>query len=174
MATTATTTATITLASPEVIKAAGAACTGEDAARERWVKLAGYLTMAGVTSESLKDDKGETYKSVYNLIVSVQKPNVVTLLTATSLIGFTDQQRSERKWAVSNMGIYMKRVKEHVKKFEMANAGDAAERKTFGEVLAAEVQDMIDRIRRAKEDKLDFDVDDAITELKEAKAIFLK
>ena len=164
---------TITLASPEVVKAAQAACVGEDAARERWVKLAGYLTMAGVTADSLKDDKGETYKSVYKLVVSVQKPNVVTLLTATSLIGFTDQQRSDRKYAVSNMGTYMKRIKEHVKKFEMENAGNAAERKTFGEVLAADCQDMIDRIRRAKEEKIDFDATEAVVALKELKALFL-
>ena len=165
---------TITLASPEVIKAATAACIGEDAARERWVKLAGYLTMAGVTSDSLKDEKGETYKSVYNLVVSVQKPNIVTLLTATSLIGFTDQQRSDRKYAISNMGTYMKRIREHVKKFEMENSGTPSDRKSFGQVLAAECQDMIDRIRRAKEDKIDFDAPETIVALRELRAMFLK
>jgi hypothetical protein len=163
----------ITLASPEVIKAAGAACVGEDAARERWVKLASYLVMAGVTYDALRDDKGETYKSVHSLVVSVQKPHLVTLLTATSLIGFTDVQRTERKIAVSNITTYMTRIKTHVKKFELENGNGASERKTFGETLAKECQEMIDRIRRAKEDKIDFDAPEAIVALKELKALFL-
>lgn len=165
--------ANITLASPEVIKAAGAACVGEDAAKERWVKLASYLTMAGVTYDSLRDEKAETYKSVYNLVVSVQKPHIVTLLTATSLIGFTDPQRTERKIAKGNVNLYMTRIKTHVKKFELENGNGASDRKTFGETLAKECQEMIDRIRRAKEERLDFDAPEAILALKELKAIFL-
>jgi hypothetical protein len=163
----------ITLTSTEVIKAAQAACVGEDAAKERWIKLASYLVMAGVSYDSLRDEKAETYKSVRNLVVSVQKPHLVTLLTATSLIGFTDAQRTERKIAVSNITTYMTRIKTHVKKFELENSGNAGDRKTFGETLAKECQEMIDRIRRAKEDKIDFDAPEAIVALKELKAIFL-
>jgi hypothetical protein len=167
------TNAKLTLASPEVIKAASAACIGEDAAKEKWVKLASYLVMAGVTYDALRDEDGETYKSVYSMVVSVQKPHIVTLLTASSLIGFTDSERTERKIAKGNVGLYMTRIKTHVKKFELENSGNAADRKTFGETLARDCQEMIDRIRRAKEERLDFDAPEAIVALKELKAIFL-
>ena len=43
----------------------------------------------------------------------------------------------------------------------------------MGEVYAKKCQDMIDSIRKAKEDKVDFDASEAIVALKACKEIFL-
>lgn len=165
--------AKLTLASPEVIKAVGVACGAEDVANDKWVSAASKLYMADVRHTDLQDAKGEKYIAIRSMVVQAQKPNIVTLLTASSTVGFTDQERSDRKYFMNRVdNVHMKRVREHLKRFEDAERG-AAERKTFGEVLAKQCQEMIDRIKRAKEDKIDFDAVDTVAALKELKAMFL-
>jgi ribulose 1,5-bisphosphate carboxylase large subunit-like protein len=66
----------------------------------------------------------------------------------------------------------MKRIREHLRKIEETERG-TIERKTFGETLAKDCQEMIDRIRRAKEDKIDFDAPEAIVALKACREIFM-
>ena len=165
--------AKLTLASPEVIKAVGVACGAEDVANDKWVSAASKLYMADVRHTDLQDAKGEKYLAIRSMVVQAQKPNIITLLTASSTVGFTDQERADRRYYANRVdNVHMKRVREHLKRFEEAERG-AAERKTFGEVLAKECQEMIDRIRRAKEEKIDFDAVEAVTQLKELKALFL-
>ena len=164
---------TMTLESPVYFKTVGEACGAEEAAIAKWVKLATFTAMAGVTSAMLADEKGETYKKVRTLVVQAQKPNIITLLTASSAIGFTEQERSDRThWKNRVDGVYMKRIREHLRKIEETERG-ASDRKTFGETLAKDCQEMVDRIRRAKEDKIDFDAPEAIVALKACKEIFL-
>lgn len=165
--------AKLTLASPEVIKAVGVAVGQEDAANDKWVSAASKLYMAEVRHGDLVDPKGEKYIAIRGMVVQAQKPNIVTLLVASSTVGFTDQERSDRKYFANRVdNVHMKRIREHLKRFEDAERG-AAERKTFGEVLAKQCQEMIDRIKRAKEDKIDFDAPEAIVALKACKEIFL-
>ena len=165
--------AKLTLASPEVIKAVGVACGAEDVANDKWVSAASKLYMADVRHTDLQDVKGEKYVAIRSMVVQAQKPNIITLLTASSTVGFTDQERADRRYYANRVdNVHMKRVREHLKRFEESERG-AAERKTFGEVLAKECQEMIDRIRRAKEEKIDFDAVEAVTQLKELKALFL-
>ena len=165
--------AKLTLASPEVIKAVGVAVGREDAANDTWVSAASKLYMADVRHGDLQDEKGEKYIAIRAMVVQAQKPNIVTLLTASSTVGFTDQERADRRYYANRVdNVHMKRIKEHLKRFEEAERG-AAERKTMGEVYAKKCQDMIDSIRKAKEDKVDFDANDAIKALKAAKEIFL-
>jgi len=163
----------LTLASPEVIKAVGVACGAEDAANDKWVSAAGKLYMADVRHGDLADPKGEKYIAIRGMVVQAQKPNVVTLLMASSTVGFTDQERADRRYYANRVdNVHMKRVREHLKRFEESERG-AAERKTMGESMAKKCQDMIDSIRKAKEDKIDFDASEAIQALKAAKEIFL-
>ena len=165
--------AKLSLASPELVKAVGAVCGAEDAANDKWVSAAGKLYMADVRHGDLADPRGEKYIAIRSIVVQAQKPNIITLLTASSTVGFTDQERSDRKYFMNRVdNVHMKRIAQHLKKFEDTERG-AAERKTMGEVLAKKCQDMIDSIRKAKEDKIDFDVDDAIKALKACKEIFL-
>ena len=165
--------AKLTLSSPELVKAVGVACGAEDAANDKWVSAASKLYMADVRHGDLADPKGEKYIAIRAMVVQAQKPNIVTLLVAGSTIGFTDQERSDRKYYANRVdNVHMKRVREHLKRFEEAERG-AAERKTMGEAMAKKCQDMIDSIRKAKEDKIDFEASEAIVALKKAKEIFL-
>lgn len=167
----------VTLASEAVIKAVMAAVGAEDGAHEKWVKAASQLYMCGVRHADLTAPKrgetvGEKYAAVRDMIVRAQPERVIHLLTAQSTIGFTEQERSDRRYYGNRVdNVHMSRVREHLKKFEDSERGASA-RKTFGEVLAGECQEMIDRIRRAKEDRIDFDATDAVATLKELKAIF--
>lgn len=159
--------------SPVFVKTAADACVSEDKAGAQWYKLAGFAHMAGVVSTDLADVKSDAYAKMRSVIVSVQKPNIVTLLNTSSAIGFTEQERSDRTYWKNRVDrVYMARIKEHLKKYEENERG-AISRKTFGEVLAKECQEMIDRIKRAKEDKIDFDADDAIKALKACKEVFM-
>jgi hypothetical protein len=167
------TTAKLTLASPELVKAVTVACGAEDVANDKWVSAAGKLYMADVRHTDLADVKGEKYKAIRNIVVQAQKPNIITLLTASSTVGFTDQERADRRYYGNRVdNVHMKRVREHLKRFEEAERG-ATERKTMGEVYAKKCQDMIEGINRAKEDKVDFDAVDAVKALKALKALFL-
>jgi glutaredoxin-related protein len=167
------TNAKLTLASPEVIKAVGVACGAEDAANDKWVSAASKLYMADVRHADLQDAKSEKYIAIRSMVVQAQKPNIVTLLTASSTVGFTDQERADRRYYGNRVdNVHMKRVREHLKRFEEAERG-ATERKTMGEVYAKKCQDMIEGINRAKEDKVDFDAVDAVKALKALKALFL-
>ena len=168
------TTTKLTLASPELVKAVGVACGAEDVANDKWVSAASKLFMADVRHADLQDVKGDKYIAIRNIVVQAQKPNIITLLTASSTVGFTDQERADRRYYANRVdNVHMKRVREHLKRFEENATRGAADKKTFGEVLAKECQEMIDRIKRAKEDKVDFDATDAIKALKAAKEIFM-
>lgn len=165
--------AKLTLASPEVIKAVGVAVGQEDAANDKWVSAASKLYMAEVRHGDLADPKGEKYLAIRGMVIQAQKPNVMTLLMASSTVGFTDQERADRRYYANRVdNVHMKRVREHLKRFEEAERG-AAERKTMGESMAKKCQDMIDSIKKAKEDKIDFDAVSAIKTLQDAKKIFL-
>ena len=165
--------AKLTLASPEVIKAVGVAVGREDVANDTWVSAASKLYMADVRHTDLADVKGEKYLAIRSMVVQAQKPNIITLLMASSTVGFTDQERADRRYYANRVdNVHMKRVREHLKRFEEAERG-AADRKTMGESMAKKCQDMIDSIRKAKEDKIDFDAGKAINALKAAKEIFL-
>lgn len=167
------TTTKLTLASPELVKAVTVACGAEDVANDKWVSAASKLYMADVRHGDLLDAKSEKYIVIRNIVVQAQKPNIITLLTASSTVGFTDQERADRRYYANRVdNVHMKRVREHLKRFEETERG-AAEKKTMGEVYAKKCQDMIDGIRRAKEDKVDFDASKAIKALQDAKAIFM-
>jgi hypothetical protein len=165
--------AKLTLSSPELVKAVSVACGAEDVANDKWVSAASKLYMADVRHGDLVDPKSEKYVAIRSIVVQAQKPNIATLLVASSTIGFTDQERSDRKYFSNRVdNVHMKRIREHLKRFEDAERG-AMDKKTMGEVYAKKCQEMIDGIKRAKESKLDFDVMKTVDGLKALKALFL-
>ena len=166
----------LTLNSPEVVKAIIAAVGSEDAANAKWVSAASSLYGSGVRFVHIANGEGfieATYNRIRDIVIQAQKPNVATLLTASSTIGFTDQERADRRYYKNRVdNVHMKRVAEHLKKFEETERG-AQERRTMGESMAKKCQDMIDAIRKAKEERIDFDASEAIVALKACKEIFL-
>jgi hypothetical protein len=167
----------LTLNSPEVVKALTVAVSQEDAANTKWVTAANNLFMAGVKHGHIVDGGTDYVEATYNrireIVIQAQKANIATLLMASSTIGFTEQERSDRRYYMNRVNnVHMKRVAEHLKKFEENERGAQA-KKTMGEVYAKKCQDMIDAIRKAKEDRVDFDASEAIVALRACKEIFL-
>jgi len=167
----------LTLNSPEVVKALTVAVGSEDAANTKWVTAANSLFMAGVKHGHIVDGGADyvkaTYERIREIVIQAQKANIATLLMASSTIGFTDQERADRRYYMNRVNnVHMKRVAEHLKKFEESERGPKQQR-TMGEVYARKCQDMIDAIRKAKEDKVDFDASEAIVALRACKEIFL-
>ena len=165
----------MTLVSPAVVSAVVAACGAEDQANAKWVSAASKLYQCGVRFADLDDTKGTQYVAIRGMVVQAQKPNIVTLLTSSSTIGFTDQERADKRYYSNRVdNVHMKRVREHLKRFEESAERGAADKKSMGESFAAKCQEMIDRIKKADEEKIDFDAVDATALLKELKACFLK
>jgi len=135
------------------------------------------LFLAGVKHGHIVDGGADyvkaTYERIREIVIQAQKANIATLLMAGSTIGFTDQERSDRRYYMNRVNnVHMKRVAEHLKKFEETERGAQAKR-TMGESMAKKCQDMIDSIRKAKDDRVDFDASEAIVALKACKEIFL-
>ena len=169
------TTEKLTLVSPAVVSAVAAACAAEDGANAKWVSAASKLYTVGVRFAQLDDTKGTEYIAIRSMVVQAQKPNIVTLLQSSSTIGFTDQERADRRYYTNRVdNVHMKRVREHLKRFEESADRGTPAKKSMGESLAAKCQEMIDKIKKADEEKIDFDAIDATTLLKELKACFLK
>lgn len=167
----------MTLASPEVVKALTAAVAAEGEAQKKWHSAAGQVYMAGVRYPQLVESKDtfdkDVYASIEQIVIHAQPASRVALLVAKSKIGMTADQLDDLKKAKASVLICMGRITEHLRRFEDADRG-AAERKTFGEGLAKKCQDMIDQIRKRKEDDIDFDATESVVRLRELKACFLK
>jgi hypothetical protein len=165
----------LTLVSPAVAAAVAAACAAEDGANAKWVSAASKLYTVGVRFAQLDDTKGAEYIAIRSMVVQAQKPNIVTLLQSSSTIGFTDQERADRRYYTNRVdNVHMKRVREHLKRFEESADRGTPAKKTMGESLADKCQEMIDKIKKADEEKIDFDAIDATALLRELKACFLK
>jgi len=168
----------LTLASPEVAKAVAVAVGAEDSSNAKWVSAASKLWSAGARAEHLSDSADRSDNSVYSkirtMVVNAQKANIVTLLTASTTIGFTDQERADRRYYKNRVdNVHMKRVKEHLAKIEVTERDGANVKKTMGERGAELCSEWIEKIQKAKPEKIDFDATEVIKMLRDLKAEFL-
>jgi hypothetical protein len=168
----------LTLASPEVAKAVAVAVGAEDSSNAKWVLAASKLWSAGARAEHLSDSADRSDNSVYSkirtMVINAQKANIVTLLTASSTIGFTDQERADRRYYKNRVdNVHMKRVKEHLAKIESVERDGANVKKTMGERGAEMCSEWIEKIQKAKPEKIDFDATEVIKMLRDLKAEFL-
>ena len=67
----------------------------------------------------------------------------------------------------------MKRIKEHLTKIESVERDGANVKKTMGERGAEMCSEWIDKIQKAKPEKIDFDATEVIKMLRDLKAEFL-
>jgi len=166
----------LTLSSPEVIKAVAVAVGAEDSSNAKWVSAASKLFAAGARVEHLSDSYSDktVHDKIRTMVINAQKANIVTLLTASSTIGFTDQERADRRYYKNRVdNVHMKRVKEHLAKIEITERDGANVKKTMGERGAEMCSDWIEKIQKAKPEKIDFDATEVIRILRELKAEFL-
>jgi len=166
----------LTLASPEVIKAVVLAAQHEDKSHNYWVTAAVKLYSAGARAEMLADNYEDrtVYETIRAMVIGAQKPHIVVLLNSKSTLGFTDQERSDKTYYKNRVdNVHMKRVQEHLSTIEKAEKGGANEKKTMGERGAKMCSEWIDKIQKAKPEKIDFDATEVIRILRELKAEFL-
>jgi hypothetical protein len=166
----------LTLASPEVAKAVAVAVGAEDSSNAKWVTAASKLWAAGARAEHLSDSYSDksVYDKIRTMVVNAQKANIVTLLTASTTIGFTDQERADRRYYKNRVdNVHMKRVKEHLAKIEVTERDGANVKKTMGERGAEVCSEWIEKIQKAKPEKIDFDATEVIKMLRDLKAEFL-
>ena len=163
----------LTLASPEVAKAVAVAVGAEDSSNAKWVTAASKLWSAGARAEMLADNyKDRTvHDKIRTMVVNAQKANIVTLLTASTTIGFTDQERADRRYYKNRVdNVHMKRIKEHLTKIESVERDGANVKKTMGERGAEMCSEWIEKIQKAKPEKIDFDATEVIKMLRDLKA----
>ena len=165
----------LSLDSPEVSKALGAACQGEARAHAAWFKAANTVHMAGVTYMMLAKDTlhKPTWDKLERIVIGSMPANDIVLFNAKT-IELNQTQRAERRMVQGHVSICMSRIAQHLKKLEEVAKNGVSEARSMGESMAKKCQEMIDSIRKAKEGKLDFNAPEAIRILQSAKAEFMK
>ena len=165
----------LSLDSPEVSKALGAACQGEAKVHSLWFKAANTVHQAGVTYMQLAKDTlhKPTWDKLERIVINSMPANDIVLFNAKT-IELNQTQRAERKMVENHVRLCMRRIGEHLKKLEDIAKNGISEARSMGESMAKKCQEMIDQIRKAKESKLDFDAAAAIKCMQIAKAEFMK
>lgn len=172
----------LTMASPEVVQAITEAVHADKVARDCWHSAAAKLYMVGIRAEQLPEAGSNVFnekiklsadmKALVKIVVNAQ-PAFASKLLIGSAVGFTadkmDTRRIYRGIVNKNIGT----IREHLKKFEDQERG-TKKTLTMGEGFAEKCQEMIDKIKAAKEDKIDFDAVIATKMLRELKACFLR
>lgn len=159
----------------ETVKAVIAACHGELSQTGKWVKASEFLYRADVRAAHFnkKTFDKKIAESVESVVCQSLTNQAQTLLSAKT-IDLNQTQRAERGLVKLHVRTCMNRIALYLKKFETIENKGSDTKAGLGEILAGLVQEIIDRARAAKEDKLDFDAPEAIVALKAAKAILLK
>jgi hypothetical protein len=165
----------LSIDSPEVIKALGAACQGEAKVHALWFKAANTVHMAGVTYMQLAKDTlhKPTWDKLERIVINSMPANDIVLFNAKT-IELNQTQRAERRMVQGHVSICMGRIAQHLKKLEEVAKNGVSEVRSMGESMAKKCQEMIDSIRKAKEGKSDFNAPEAIRILQSAKAEFMK
>lgn len=165
----------LSIDSPEVSKALGAACQGEAKVHALWFKAANTVHMAGVTYMQLAKDTlhKPTWDKLERIVIGSMPANDIVLFNAKT-IELNQTQRAERRMVQGHVSICMSRIAQHLKKLEDVAKNGVSEARSLGTTMAKKVQEMIDQIQRAKSEKIDFNGPEAIRILKSAKAEFQK
>lgn len=165
----------LSIDSPEVIKALGAACQGEAKVHALWFKAANTVHMAGVTYMQLAKDTlhKPTWDKLERIVIGSMPANDIVLFNAKT-IELNQTQRAERRMVQGHVSICMSRIAQHLKKLEDIAKNGVSTTKSMGESMAKQVQELIDKMQRAKSDKIDFPFSPALAALKAAKAEFMK
>ncbi len=165
----------LSIDSPEVVKALGAACQGEAKVHALWFKAANTVHMAGVTYMQLAKDTlhKPTWDKLERIVIGSMPANDIALFNAKT-IELNQTQRAERRMVQGHVSICMSRIAQHLKKLEDIAKNGVSETRSLGASMAKKVQEMIDQIQRAKSEKIDFNGPEAIRILKSAKAEFMK
>jgi hypothetical protein len=172
----------LTMSSPEVVQAITEAVHADKVARDCWHSAAAKLYMVGIRHGDLPESGSNVFsdkiklsanmKALVKIVINAQPAFASKLLTG-SAVGFTAEQMDTRRIYRGHVNKNIGTIREHLNKFEEAERG-TKKTLSMGESMGKQCQDMIDKIKGAKEDKIDFDAVIATKILRELKACFLK
>ena len=172
----------LTMASPEVVQAITEAVHADKVARDCWHSAAAKLYMVGIRHGDLPESGSNVFsdkiklsvnmKALVKIVINAQ-PAFASKLLVGSAVGFTAEQMDTRRIYRGIVNKNIGTIREHLNKFEEAERG-TKKTLSMGESMAKQCQDMIDKIKSAKDDKIDFDAVIATKILRELKACFLK
>jgi hypothetical protein len=165
----------LSIDSPEVIKALGAACQGEAKVHALWFKAANTVHLAGVTHVMLAKDTlvKATWDKLERIVINSMPANDIVLFNAKT-IELNQTQRAERRMIQNHVTICMSRIAQHLKKLEDVARDGVTVSKSIGQTMAKKIQDIIDQMQRTKSEKIDFPLANTLALLKSAKAECLK
>ena len=172
----------LTMASPVVIQAITDAVHADRVSRDCWHAAAAKLYMVGIRHSDLPESGSNVFsdkiklstnmQALVKIVIAAQPAFAVKLLTG-SAVGFNAEEMNTRKNYRSTVNKNIASIREHLSNFEVIERG-TKKTLSMGESMANQCQDMIDKIKGAKEDKIDFDAVIATKILRELKACFLK
>jgi hypothetical protein len=160
-----------TLESPEVSKAIGEAVAMQSEVDNKWQYGAAMLYAANVRADSLTNDEKIKAK-VTKMIVSALSPLIQKAL-ALPKVGRTADEGTMATLGKNKIGKYLGILASHLQTMEDKKDGNV-KTLTMGESMAKQVQELIDKVNRASEKKLNFNAVESVDLLKKAKAVFLK
>ena len=162
-----------TLESPEVSKAVAAAVVAQGAANDKWAFSASMLFAADVRADDLaKTNTGKTKAAVATMILAALSPMEQKAYKMPK-VGRTSDEVTMASVANSKITKYLGVIAGYLRKMQDDKDGNT-KTLTMGESLAKQVQELIDKIARAPEKKINFDAGEASLALKKVKAILLK
>jgi hypothetical protein len=161
-----------TLSSPEVSKAVVDAVIAQGAANDKWVYSASLLFSADVRADDLSKENTGKIKAAVSAMILAALPSVEQKAYKLPKVGRTADDVSHAKNATSKIGKYLGIIAEYLRKMDDDKNGNT-KTDTFGESLAKQVQELIDKISRAPAKKCNFDVLAVQSELRKAKAVLL-
>lgn len=162
-----------TLESPEVSKAVVDAVVAQGAANDKWVYSASLLFAADVRADDLAKTAANKIKVAVSAMILAALPPVERKAFNLPKVGRTADDVSHASSATRKITKYLGTIADYLRKMQDDKDGKTKP-VSFGESLANQVQELIDKIARAPEKKINFDASEAVLALKKAKAIFQK
>lgn len=151
------------LAKTRVAAAVGA----EGAAHNKWTTAADTLWILGVRPSALEPVDGpkgkkvssDTAQKVEKMIHAGFTARVQSILATSgaALSGLTEAERGERRYWSARVPVMMSRINSYLKRHEDNERGTTA-KTTLAESIVKILKAQKTRIKGAKEDKIDFDV----------------
>jgi hypothetical protein len=161
-----------TLSSPEVSKAVVDAVKMQGEANDKWVYSASLLFAADVRADDLAKTSTSKIKASVSAMILSALPPVEQKAHKLPKVGRTADDVSHASSATRKIAKYLGVIAGYLRTLDDEKNGNT-KTDTFGESLAKQVQELIDKIARAPAKKCNFDVVAVQMELRKAKAVLM-
>lgn len=146
------------------------AVSAEGVAHNKWVSASDTLWILGVRPKDFEQVQGpkgltnsETWIKVEGMVIKGFSARVQALLSVTgaAMSGLSESERGDRRYWSKRIPVMMSRVIAYLKRHEENERG-AKQKTTLAEQIVKILQKQKDRVKKADEEKIDFDRDAVI------------